>query len=618
MPNNNDLSILIKILLEQSSKTSLKTEVENLIKNLQQKIGTLNININSTGFKELSAQLSQLTSNTESKIKIINDLLNQTMNLTGKNISKQSLVNVNGVDAKLITEINQGLGRTKKLVQELKENGNTIVTTTVNSKEIDKAIEKVNQFKVKTEQAINSLRAKYGDGIFNAQKLTGTDRILSQVNKITTDTKGWVEVTKNWELELIKVENKLKSLDQQMNKNKLLTDQRNKANLFDTGYNNRIQDIKVRAVVDSRDITKLEKDFVRLNEKIKTALSNNDTKAFDRYSKEIVNLKQQYMDLIKLEKESNSLQAQQMKFNSGLDKLLQGKVGQFINSVELQRIKDLIANLNNLDKVSLQHIRNEIGQLGRDANKILSTKSLSEQIKLTQSGYSNSFTRFEGTKQFSTLDTSQVQIYNSLKQQIQSISTVTPNAINELARLGKEFENLKIKSQQSLDLSNQQQLLNRTLTQMTADIHKFQRQYAGLYDATKLNKIQNDLKNLRVNPNLNNDIANLKANLSALQKEAYSSSLGLNQTSKQVMSLGDAIKTAGNKFSIWIGMSTLVMGALHKIQESFSYTLEQTKLFTNLQMEMTNQNLKFNEVTQSALDYARAMGTTSSEVGLIS
>ena len=188
--------------------------------------------------------------------------------------------------------------------------------------------------------------------------------------------------------------------------------------------------------------------------------------------------------------------------------------------------------------------------------------------------------------------------------------------LNLKNNLQTEYNNKKSKEADisSQNLSNQQQLLKRTLITMTADIQKFQRQYAGLFDSVKLNQITTDLKNLKISPNLSNDIANLKANFSALQKEAYATSSGLQQANKQVMSLGDALQTAGSKFGIWILMSTLVMGAVHRITESFDYMLEQTKLFTNLQMEMTNQNLKFNEVTQSALDFAKAMGTTSSEV----
>ena len=200
---------------------------------------------------------------------------------------------------------------------------------------------------------------------------------------------------------------------------------------------------------------------------------------------------------------------------------------------------------------------------------------------------------------------------------------------NSLTNSVKEIELLNLKNNLQTDynnkkskeaditrqnLNNDQQLLKRTLTTMTADIQKFQRQYAGLYDSSKLNQITTDLKNLKISPNLSNDIANLKANFSALQKEAYATSSGLQQANKQVMSIGDALQTAGSKFGIWIIMSSLVMGVIHRITESFDYMLEQTKLFTNLQMEMTNQNLKFNEVTQSALDYAKAMGTTSSEV----
>jgi len=57
-----------------------------------------------------------------------------------------------------------------------------------------------------------------------------------------------------------------------------------------------------------------------------------------------------------------------------------------------------------------------------------------------------------------------------------------------------------------------------------------------------------------------------------------------------------------------------VMGALHKMQEAFTFMSEQSKLFTNLQMEMTNTNLVFGDITATANEFATAMGSTTDKV----
>lgn len=65
---------------------------------------------------------------------------------------------------------------------------------------------------------------------------------------------------------------------------------------------------------------------------------------------------------------------------------------------------------------------------------------------------------------------------------------------------------------------------------------------------------------------------------------------------------------------IWIAASTLVMGGLHKIGEAFQFIEDQSRTFTNLQMEMTDANLKFGAVTNTANTFATSMGSTTDSV----
>jgi TP901 family phage tail tape measure protein len=72
--------------------------------------------------------------------------------------------------------------------------------------------------------------------------------------------------------------------------------------------------------------------------------------------------------------------------------------------------------------------------------------------------------------------------------------------------------------------------------------------------------------------------------------------------------------TAMEKFPIWIAASAIFMNTIHKIGEAFQFTVEQSKLFTNLQMEMTNTSLNYGEITTTANDYAIAMNSTTDSV----
>ena len=456
---SNDLAIYLKVLLQDKTKSNLTTEIETLVKNIQQKLGNLTININSSSISNLVSQLEKLNEFTQNNnksstqnIQIIKELdgtvkkYSETVKANGEIIQKTTEIidknktakqqatkatdNINkeaeAVD-KLITKYDK-LIRTVKIKNANKEvlrqdqtylNSQTGVKTTVVSRpgqdniyrtdtsknnellkeqmklarESAKLAKESNDYQQKyykvQQKALtdeiklqlekrkiiantNNLQAKYGNSIFNSNKLTNINPLLKDLDKISVKNKDW----KN-ELDIIK--QRYSELDKVMSRNKQLTDQRNKIDLFSTGYDKRIQDIKVRAILDPSEISKLEKQFLSLQQKMKGALSNNDTKSFDRYNKEILKLKESYSGLIKLEKERDSILAQQMKFNSGLDRMSQGKTGQFINPIELQTVKNMISSLNNLDKTSLEKIRSQIAKLGQDAG--LAYKQLSDLDK---------------------------------------------------------------------------------------------------------------------------------------------------------------------------------------------------------------------------------------------
>jgi TP901 family phage tail tape measure protein len=68
------------------------------------------------------------------------------------------------------------------------------------------------------------------------------------------------------------------------------------------------------------------------------------------------------------------------------------------------------------------------------------------------------------------------------------------------------------------------------------------------------------------------------------------------------------------KFTEWYLLAGFVTGVIDKIKDSFKFINEQSKVFTNLQMEMTNTNLVFSEITNTANNYGLVMGTTTDKV----
>ena len=468
MPNKNDLSIIIKTLIEQTSKQNVIKEVDTLVTTLQNKLNNIKINIGGAGLSQLVSQLNQVTS----------------------------------------------------AIQKIKMPQFNFDIPTAESKKFLTAIGSIENTLNATGRTAKSTWDEFG-------------RVTVQV---TNTTKGLVE---NFKYQWDAVNQSLVRVNRQQQDNMLSIDQ----------------------------------------------------------------LQAKYKGMV------NTLQI--------------GKLGQSINTSELQAFLKNLKDVKVVDgqiTAELQaqfNIMKQNAQMTRD--QVNSAKTLKEQIQVLKVSSSNSFKQFENSKSFGALNSSSLSQYNSIKTSISSITELTPNAIQALRLLGKQFDELKIKANQSFDLRNAEQTLNNYIVKMQGDIAKFKKQFEGQFSTLKFNTFEQKALGLQIDPNASNKTADLTAKIKALnnefgsmKSEAYAN--GINAANKATMSFGQQIQLIIQKFSMWIGISTVVMGTLHRITESFDYMLEQTKLFTNLQMEMTGQNLNFSEITKAAQEYAQATGTLSSEV----
>jgi len=131
---------------------------------------------------------------------------------------------------------------------------------------------------------------------------------------------------------------------------------------------------------------KAEQNVQKEKEKLRQKEIQDRVKLLQQEQKERQKLAQDNVKQLRKETEdkfklNNTLQSQQMKFNSGLDRMVSGKTGQFIDPKELLNVKTLIKDLNSLDKVKLEKIRGEIAKLGQDAGLIF--KQIDSQSKLS-------------------------------------------------------------------------------------------------------------------------------------------------------------------------------------------------------------------------------------------
>ena len=216
---------------------------------------------------------------------------------------------------------------------------------------------------------------------------------------------------------------------------------------------------------------------------------------------------------------------------------------------------------------------------------------------------------------------------------------VLKNAQNETIRLKYQFDEASKSFQQIGSSTKVPDLLNQSTAaaQRTfADLRNITTQFNVLKQQAGNNPI--DFKTAKLIPDLellNTKLRTLSTGMQQVtqtyklnEKQSISASGNYNMLRGQMDSLststgtlanrqiglGEAFSVAISRFPIWIVASTLVMGTIHKMQEASTFMSEQSKLFTNLQLEMTNTNLVFSDITTTANQFATAMGSTTDKV----
>ena len=223
------------------------------------------------------------------------------------------------------------------------------------------------------------------------------------------------------------------------------------------------------------------------------------------------------------------------------------------------------------------------------------TSQLQEQIRLEGQKYA---TARQDTKSNGSSNSSREVEFLNLKNTLQA-----------------EYNNKKAKEG---DISRQNALDNQhwlSIQQQdfASQTTKFAQQKTGLYNTSEFERLQREMASLTpTTENVRQRVDNLRASFRSLDAEAVSN--GLNNANKSAMSFGESIQVAAYKMGIWLGVGNLIFGVISQLKESLVFLADMNQGFTNMSLEMTDVNLNFNEITQSANNYAIAMGTTTTAV----
>ena len=289
----------------------------------------------------------------------------------------------------------------------------------------------------------------------------------------------------------------------------------------------------------------------------------------------------------------------------------------FVPPSEILKLKQQIEGLRPIIKVQVQGV-NQVAT--PSAGSLAQAKSFADSI--TQSGQYKSNT-----------------LISYDYDQAGKLIAVLKNAQNETIRLKYQFDEASKSFQQIGSSTKVPDLLNQSTiaAQRTfSDLRNITNQFNVLRQQSGSNPI--DFKTQKLIPDLELLNAKLKTLSNGMQQVTQTYKLNDTQTmsvsgnynmlrgqmdslststgnlANRQIGLGEAFSVALQRFPLWIVASTLVMESLHKLQESFEFMSQQSKLFTNLQLEMSDTNLVFSEITKTANEFATEMGATSDTV----
>ncbi len=267
-----------------------------------------------------------------------------------------------------------------------------------------------------------------------------------------------------------------------------------------------------------------------------------------------------------------------------------------------------------IDKNAGDNIQNALNKLQTYENKI---------AKLQQN-FTSPRTGIQDINNLNALN----QQYNTLKGTIDSLKSSNTNLSNEQRRSiiqqinNLELEIKKYRELEAVQKSNSSKLLNQKdidayVSKMNNAISRLQvgkdKVFSNDSVRQELSKLQSMLNGLNTSSTsssiqaINGQFDNLRTRVSQVSNE-------FKNVNKDGYSFTEMIELAARKIVIWAISTQLIYGSLRKIKEGFNFIIEQSKVFTNLQMEMTDANLIFKDVTDTANQYANAMSTTTDTV----
>jgi TP901 family phage tail tape measure protein len=207
------------------------------------------------------------------------------------------------------------------------------------------------------------------------------------------------------------------------------------------------------------------------------------------------------------------------------------------------------------------------------------------------------------------LDNNKYQLLVSAKLSEADIKKIT----TEIQGISKKYSiDLKVNINKN-DLSKIQQQIEYARQRMEINLQNARTSFGKYYTEGMSKSVRDVFDTVNANnykdklKEVNLQLGKTKANAREVRRE---NTLALKEADNFMTTLA---KDFG-KMIAWTIVGTAIFGTIRQIKEGIAYIIEMNKLFTNLQIEMTDTHLVFKNVLNITNEYARAMGTTTEKV----
>jgi TP901 family phage tail tape measure protein len=202
-------------------------------------------------------------------------------------------------------------------------------------------------------------------------------------------------------------------------------------------------------------------------------------------------------------------------------------------------------------------------------------------------------------------------------KEIDNTAQIREKALQSEQQLNQQISNTEEKRIQKETLVAQQLEHQVSLYKQQASINVqlAGNKYGGLVNSSELDSYLNKANSLQAStPNVRREMQNLSAEFKQIEANARTSSSALDITNKSAISLGNAMKTAAEKFGIWMVIGTGLMQTLHFFTEGIAYVNEFNATLTQIGTAVNYNVAKQQELAQSFQQLGASISASTKDV----